>query len=126
MALADKFPRLKRLAPLILVAGFGAAYLVASPHMAKEHKIKYRFTRAPSEVTELAASWSSIDPSDEDTVAGVRFNFEAGKAPRELDSKVTLRDGEYFVELTVLGTGEPQWVKRRVKLDDRETTIILP
>jgi hypothetical protein len=126
MALADKYPRLKTLAPLILVAGAALSYMVSSRHMAKDHKVTYRFIHDPTDVTELSASWSAANEKDQDSVAGARFNFAAGKAPKELEANVKLRDGEYFVDLTVLGTGEPRSVRRRVLLDERITSIAVP
>lgn len=112
---ADRFPRLRRLSVLIIVAGGLLAWTFIKPHIPHDHPVAWRFDPDASAVTGLEAVWTRTGGRPDDAIAGSRFNFQPGAAPRDLRTTVRAADGEYVVDYTVsLTTGRHQSQERVV------------
>lgn len=124
-SIADRYPRLRRLAVLILVGGGLAAYSLIKPYMPHDHPVAYRFDPDARTVTDLEATWTRTAAADE-PVAGARFHFEPGAAPRELRATVRGPDGDYDVDVVVTSGSKRSSSQQRVTLGDRVTRVEVP
>jgi hypothetical protein len=125
-SIADRYPRLRRLAVLILVAGGLAAYSLLKPFMPHDHPVAYRFAPDARLVTDLEATWSRADSTEEEPIAGARFHFDSGAAPRELRATVRGPDGEYAVDVVVTAASARSTVQQRVILGEHITRVDVP
>jgi hypothetical protein len=125
-SISDRFPRLRRFAVLILVAGALAAFSLVKPHIPHDHPVAYRFDPHAHEVTDLEATWTAADSPAGESAAGVRFHFEPGTAPREVRSTVRGPDGDYVVEFVVTASRQRHRDKLRVTLGDKVARVPVP
>jgi hypothetical protein len=125
-SIADRYPRVRRLAVLILVGGGLAAYSLLKPYMPHDHPVAYRFAPDARSVTDLEATWTRADSTQDEPVAGARFHFDPGAAPRELRATVRGPDGDYSVDVVVTAASARNTVQQRVTLGDRITRIDVP
>jgi hypothetical protein len=121
---SDRYPLLRRFAVLIVVAGGLAGYSFVKPHLPHDHPVAYRFEPEPSGVTDLEVTWTR--PDAEDPVAGARYYFAPGTAPKELQAVVKAPDGTYTVELTVTAHGTRTTDRQLVQLEDRVARVRVP
>jgi len=120
-SLADKYPRLRRAAVLFLATGGIVVWLVLKPHIPHDHPVAYRFDPDPASVTDLEASWTRADSPE--PVAGARYQWRAGEAPKEVRATVRGPDGEYEVEVTVRSGSMQERSSSRVALGEQITRI---
>ncbi len=118
---------MRRLAPLILVAGLLVGGSILLPQLPKEREIELRIDDAAT-VVGLDVAWTDASgrASGEGTsLHGSSWRFAPGTAPRSLVTRVSLPDGSYALEITVdrtLGHGSE---RRSIDLGDADR-ITLP
>ncbi len=79
----------------------------------------------PATVTSIDLAWTRA--GRDEPVVGSSWRFEAGRAPRRLESTVRLANGSYEVEIVVQRADGPRASSRLVALDGSdEVTIIVP
>lgn len=114
---------MKRVAPLILVAGalLGGGTLLKS--LPKEREIELRLEDAAS-VVHLDVTWtdpsSGDDATDATPVHGSSWSFAEGSAPKSVLTKVRLPDGLYHLEIAVDRTHGRDTTRRTVTLGDTD------
>jgi hypothetical protein len=125
---ADRFPRLRRFSVLIIVAGGLAAWSFIKPHIPHDHPVAWKFDPDATAVIGLESVWTRAAGKSDEAVAGSKFNFPPGTAPRDLRTTVHAADGEYVVDYTVtLASGRVQ-DQQRVLLADQvaHIKVLLP
>lgn len=120
-SLSEKYPRLRRASVLILVTGGIAVWVMLKPHIPHDHPVAYRFDPDPATVTALEASWTRADSPE--PIAGARYEWRAGEAPREVHATVRGPDGEYDVEVTVRSGGAQERSSSHVALGEQVTRL---
>ena len=76
-------------------------------------------------VTSVEVTWTR-DERDE-PLAGSAWRFEAGRAPRRLESTVRLPNGAYEVEVVVARADSTRTIRRQVSLEGGdEITLPVP
>ena len=122
--LADPDPvkpsRLRRLAPIVLVAGVVISVMSIAPHLPRDRQVELRF-EDPTSITGVTVDWMS---SSEEPVQGGSWRFAAGTAPRSLATKVRLPNGAYEVDIRIDRVDRVQSVKRSIPLGDADTIAV--
>jgi hypothetical protein len=117
---AVKPSRLRRLAPLVLVAGALISVLSIAPHLPRDRQVELRFEE-PTSIIGVSVDWTS---SSEEPVQGGSWRFAAGTAPRSLATKVRLPNGAYEVDIRIDRVDRVQTVKRSIPLGDADTIAV--
>jgi hypothetical protein len=92
-------PRLRKFAPLLLIAGAVVAGGMLLRHLPKERTVELRLDDAPS-VTRVELAWAAREQAGE-PVQGGTWHFPSGSAPKSLRTLVRLPDGRYDLDVTV-------------------------
>ena len=119
-------PRWRRLAPLVLVGGAGAALASLVPHWPHERQVEFRI-EDPSTVVGLDVAWMDLakNRSFGDTVQEGRWNFAPGAAPGAVVATVRLPDGNYEVDVTVKRADGARSLRRTLTLGDGERITVM-
>jgi hypothetical protein len=113
-----------RLARFLLLGGGLCAAAQLLPQLPRERRLALRLDD-PTTVTSVEVTWTR--DGREDALAGASFRFEAGRAPRRLESTVRLPNGAYDVEVVVLRADGPRTLRRPVTLEGGdEITLTVP
>jgi hypothetical protein len=126
-SIADRFPRLRRLSPLLLVLGGVLVYFtVMAPATARDRGVTFRFQESPKEVTRIESVWTGIDIHPGDPIGGTTLNFAPSTAPTTMRTVVHAPEGDFWLELTVERGARVGVLRRRVGLDADEITVFVP
>jgi hypothetical protein len=112
--------RLRRLAPLVLVAGVVISLMSIVPHLPRDRQVELRFEE-PTSIIGVTVDWSS---SSEEPVQGGSWRFAEGTAPRSLATKVRLPNGAYEVDIRIDRVDRVQTVKRSIPLGDADQIAV--
>jgi hypothetical protein len=104
-----------RAAPLLLIGGAVVAAIVSTPHLPHEHHVGLSLAEAAT-VTRVDAAWS--DGSD--AVRAGSWHFQAGSAPAMVDTRVSLPNGRYELDVVVERGADRQAFHRRVTLGEAD------
>lgn len=114
--------RLRRLAPLVLLAGAAVAGMFFLPHLPREHQVELRL-EDPSSIVAVNVDWSAAPEqgatSSEragEPLQGSSWRFAAGTAPRSLATMVRLPDGAYEMDIRIDRVDRVQSVHRSLTL----------
>ncbi|HVY49559.1 MAG TPA: hypothetical protein VHB21_26885, partial [Minicystis sp.] len=123
---ADDAPRglarLRRFAPVVLVAGVVASGALVLPKLPKSRDVELRVAD-PETVTAVEVAWAE----DGSPIQGASWRFEPGHAPRTLSSTLKVPDGRYDVDISVRRSTEEQTSRRSVELRDTDhVTLRVP
>jgi hypothetical protein len=127
---------------LLLAGGLGAAMLLGRARWPKEQTVHYVLGDAAPRVQEVDARWAyatdvadPTDPTDPNHAAGdgaeddwtreATFRYTPGQAPRVVTHEPRLPDGDYTVEIDIVGQSDRNTVRRRVRLAGGSTSIDL-
>lgn len=126
MALADRFPRARRLSSVILVIAAVAVYFgVIDPRVGEDHAVSFELQGPTQDITRIEAVWTKVG-DEEEPASGSTLNFDAGTAPRSVRTSVYAADGEYWLDLTLVRGGHRSTLRRRIALDGEEITVFVP
>jgi hypothetical protein len=117
--LAKKWPI--RILLLVLVVGI----LSAAPKLPKDQTLRIDLGDSSKIVQTLTLRWAaqSKNPSIEDWTGEVTFRYEKNAAPRVVQQKMRLADGEYVVEIELITGGGRAVTRKVVALQGGSTTI---
>lgn len=126
-SIADKYPRLRRLSPLLLVLGAVVIYFtVMAPATPQDRVIIFRFQEPPHDVTRIESLWTGIDVHPGEPIGGATLNFAPSTAPSDVRTTVHAPEGAFLLELTVKRGAKVGVLRRRVGLDADEITVFVP
>ena len=124
---------------LLLAGGLGAAMLLGRTRWPKEQTVHYVLGDAAPRVQEVDARWAyATDTTDaahstqaagdgagDDSTREATFRYTPGQAPRVVTHEPRLPDGDYTVEIDIVGQSDRNTVRRRVRLAGGSTSIDL-
>jgi len=117
MAFADRFPRARRISSFILVLAAIVVYFgVVAPRAGEDHAVNFEFQGPTASITRVEAVWTKVGDREDEPTAGATFNFEAGRAPRTLNTSIHAANGEYWLDLTIFHGVRRSNVQRRITL----------
>jgi hypothetical protein len=116
-------PRLRKFAPLLLIAGAVVAGGMLLRHLPKERTVELRLDDAPS-VTRVELAWASHGEQVGEPVQGGTWHFPSGSAPKSLRTLVRLPDGRYDLDVTVERSQGREAFHRVVTLGDSDRISI--
>lgn len=114
-------PKLRRFAPLLLLAGGAGAAYVLGPHVPRERTVELRLENAAT-ITGVDVAWAPSDTSD--AVQGGAWHFAPGKAPPSIDTPVRLPDGRYALDVTVERGPERESFHRVITLGEGDRITV--
>ena len=118
MPIADRFPRLRRLSPLILLLAAIVVYFnLIAPSATDEHQVTFALQGATHEVTRIDVVWVGIDVHAGEPVGGTTLSYRPGAAPSAVTTHVHAPAGEYWVEVTLDKADQRETIRRRVRLE---------
>lgn len=127
MPIADSFPRLRRLSPLILLLAAVVIYFgVVSPHAAEDHAVTLELQGSTSEITRIETVWTGIDVHPGEAVGGATFNYPRGTAPSQVETKVHSAPGAYWLDVTINRGSNGTTIRRRIALGGNDIKVFLP
>ncbi|HNS97114.1 MAG TPA: hypothetical protein PLJ27_22420 [Polyangiaceae bacterium] len=125
MSLSDRFPRFRRLAPLILILAAVVVYFeFVSPHGTEEHTLVFQFEDSPDQVTQIDTAWSELDSRESEVVGGASLYFKLGQAPRQVVTKIHAPRGTYWLDITVTRGSDRSALRQRVSLQGNAKIFI--
>jgi hypothetical protein len=114
----------RRLAmPVLLITGL-VVYATLGPKVPKDHEIAIDLGAAAPDIAALELAWTA--PDTKAAQVTTQWNFERGKAPSQLRTRVRLADGEWLASVEVQRWGQldrTTW-SRRVYVEG--TQVVLP
>ena len=127
MPIADRFPRLRRLSPLILLLAAVVIYFgVVAPNTAEDHAVTLELQGSVRTITRVDTVWTGIDVRPGEAVAGSTFHFDRGKAPSRIQTEVHAPNGAYWLDVTVRKGDASTEVRRRIALSGADVKVFLP
>jgi hypothetical protein len=93
----------RRVAPLLVIAGVGAALLTINPQVPSDRKVAFHLADAPT-VTGVEVTWERRPSQSSEEAVPVRsitWQFPVGSAPSVLHQITPLADGAYNLDVTV-------------------------
>ena len=93
----------RRVAPLLVIAGLGAALLTINPQVPSDRKVAFRLANA-STVTGVEVTWERRPSQANEEAVPIRsvtWQFAVGAAPSVLNQITPLADGAYNLDVTV-------------------------
>jgi len=128
MALVDRFPRARRLAPLLLIAAAVLVYFsFIDPSVTSKHTVTFQLSGPVEQVTRIDTVWTRVDAAKNeknDTVTGGSLFFERGKAPNEVTTIVHAPSGEFSLEVVVVRGDERTTTHQRVTLEGNSKVFV--
>lgn len=119
----------RRLGQLMAVAAAVLLVRLAAGHWPKDQTVRYVLGDQAPYVQELRARWEPGDAKTDDWTREVTFRYAQGEAPRIVTHEPRLPDGDYVVEIDIIGRSmSPQdhsVLRRRVELKGGVTSIDL-
>jgi len=127
MPIADSFPRLRRLSPLILLLAAVVIYFgIVAPHAAEDHAVTLVLQGPTAEVTRVETVWTGIDVHPDEAVGGATFNFPIGTAPSEVRTKIHTAPGGYWLDVTINRGSNSTTIRRRIALNGGDIKVFVP
>ena len=123
MALADRFPRARRLSPILLILAAVTIYFgIIQQHVISKHAVTYQLDGPIEEVTRIDTTWTAIDTKkgsqeSNDFASGGSLYFQQGHAPRVVTTTVHVPSGNYWLDIVVERSGKRSATRKRVTLD---------
>ena len=115
---------MRRIAPLLLVAGLGIAVAPLLGSFPREREVDIRVSDA-ADVVGIDLTWTEAPGGEGDALQASSWRFAPGTAPRSLRTTVRLPDGAYDVAITVSRTLGSESTHRAITLGDADR-ITLP
>lgn len=115
--------RLRRFAPLVLLAGAALSITSIIPRIPRERHLELRLDE-PSSIVGVYLDWAPSDRAGDEPLQGSTWRFAAGSAPRLLPVVVRLPDGSYALEIRVERVGHTQTVRRSITLGEAERITV--
>jgi hypothetical protein len=119
----------KRIAQLVLIVAAVALYLVLSRHWPRSQIVHIVLGDAAPRVEELTLRYAERPGPGGDLTRQVTFPYPRGTAPRIVTHEPNLPDGDYTVEVDILGAKDTRpepfraTIERRVTLEGGTVSI---
>ena len=125
MALANRFPQVRRISFVLLVLGaFGLYWGLVEPNRIKEHSVTFHLDGPVEDVTRIDAEWTSTDPQRSEVAAGTALFFARGTAPRRVSTTVRLPSGAFLVNVVVSRGSVQAATRSTVDLDGSAVVFV--
>jgi hypothetical protein len=126
----------KRLLRFSLLAGALVVSGTLLRHAPRDQVVHYVLGDSASHVQEVDARWKemaggplksgdALDPATDDWTRTASFRYAPGRAPRVVTHEPRLPNGDYMVEIEIVGDGKQSIVRREVTLTGGVTSIDL-
>ncbi len=127
MAIADHFPRLRRLSPLILLLAAIVLYFgVVAPRAAEDHHVILELQGDVAVIDRVDLVWTGIDVHPDEAIGGAIFRFDSKPPPPRVRTTVHAPPGDYWLDVTMGRPGGAETVRRRISLGGGEIKIFVP
>jgi hypothetical protein len=116
----------RRLAPLLLLLGGAGIYATVGKDLPHEQTVALDLGRDAADVTGLELTFLDPRAKSDEPVRSTRWNFAPGTAPRRVEAKVRLADGEWNTEVEVERKSSPETRRVQRRVDLRGGQVVLP
>lgn len=127
MPIADRYPRIRRLSPLILLLAAVVIYFgIVAPNTAEDHDVTLAFQGPTHDITRIDVVWIGIDVHPGEAVGGTSLSYRPGAAPSSVATEVHAPNGAYWLEVTLDKGHRRETIRRRVQLGAGDLKVFLP